>query len=349
MKTYAQRLLRWYDQYKRDLPWRHVTDPYSVWLSEVILQQTRVDQGMDYYLRFLQKFPTVRHLAEADESLVLKTWQGLGYYSRARNLHETAKRVWNEQAGVFPATAAELQKLKGIGPYTAAAIASFCYDECVPVMDGNVMRVLCRLYAIEKPIDSAAGKRMLESKILELIDHQHPGLFNQAMMEFGALQCKPAKPNCAGCIFKEACCAYQQGLVELLPLKASKVKVKNLFHYYFVVRDARNIYLRKRSGKDIWKGLYDFPAVESEMPLDAEPVCNDFMKTYFSETKAAITHVSSEYTHPLTHRKIFATFIAIKIDGLWKKMPAAVIAVPEQRRFEYPVPRLIEKYLTDVK
>src|ERR1041385_985871 len=254
---FSQILLSWYARNRRDLPWRKTRDPYKIWLSEVILQQTRVQQGLPYYLAFVKKCPDVKKLAAAPEDEVVKLWQGLGYYSRARNLHAAAKMVVKDFAGKFPGNYEDLRKLKGIGDYTAAAIASLSFDERKAVVDGNVYRVLSRIFGIEDAIDSTVGKKIFSELANELISQKFPADHNKAIMEFGALQCVPKNPDCKNCPFVLHCYAQKKKIIHLFPLKSKKTKITDRFFYYLVIRHKGHIYIKQRTGKDIWKGLFD--------------------------------------------------------------------------------------------
>jgi len=262
---FSNYLIQWYLQNKRELPWRNSQNPYEIWLSEIILQQTRVAQGLPYFESFLAHFPTVFDLAKASEEQVLKLWQGLGYYSRARNLHQTAKIIAFEKEGQFPKTYNELLELKGIGSYTAAAIASFAYDEAVPVVDGNVFRVLSRYFNVESDISSSKAKNEFTALAKEVMDSKQPALFNQAIMEFGALQCVPKNPDCSVCVFNTSCAALQMKKVQSLPLKLKKTKIAKRFFNYLVFQDANNnSVVNKRTSTGIWHNLYEFPLIETE-------------------------------------------------------------------------------------
>ena len=252
---FSSNLILWYKQHKRDLPWRNTRDPYRIWISEIILQQTRVNQGLSYYCKLVEKYPDVHALANADEDELLRVWQGLGYYSRARNMHHTAKVVAYKMDGIFPDSYHELIKLKGIGSYTGAAISSICFNEHQTVVDGNVFRVLSRLFGVDTPINTAQGKKQFEKLAHELNDGGESGLFNQALMEFGALHCTPKQANCASCIFAAQCYASRHGKVDVLPVKEKKQKVKERFLNFFFVHDAYgNTLIQKRVMKDIWQG-----------------------------------------------------------------------------------------------
>lgn len=315
--NFSKRLLDWYKIEHRDLPWRHTKDPYIIWLSEIILQQTQVKQGLPYFQKFVSRFPRVHDLAEASEDEVLKLWQGLGYYSRARNLHFTAQYVSKTLNGKFPDNYNDLKTLKGVGDYTAAAIASFAYDESVAVVDGNVQRVLSRFLGIHTPINSTEGIKEFKLKAQELLDDSNPALYNQAIMEFGALHCRPKSPKCMFCVFQEECVAFQQGIQEDLPLKLKKTKVKKRYFNYLVLTDSEeNTLVQKRSGAGIWKGLYEFPLLESEKPQDV-PTSEEIISKIELPTnsiKSIKIYNEKPIVHLLSHRKIMATFVDIKLN-----------------------------------
>ncbi|MEW6470057.1 MAG: A/G-specific adenine glycosylase [Bacteroidota bacterium] len=333
-------LIDWYQEHKRDLPWRHTRDPYLIWLSEIILQQTRVEQGLPYYVRFTERYPTVFDLAEASEKEVLKLWQGLGYYSRARNLHATARLVVKEYKGIFPDTYDGLIRLKGIGQYTAGAIASFAYNEPKPVVDGNVYRLLSRYYGIRTPVDSARGKKQFYSLAADLLDKERPGLFNQAIMEFGARQCIPRNPACAVCPLSASCAAYSGKLVERLPVKGKKANVRNRHFYYFVLRHRGKPLLRRRKESDIWKGLYDFPLVEKEKNVPVNKLLGlKETRELLGGKKFLVRSVSGVYKHVLSHQHLHAVFIEVSLKG----RPAVSGLTPASSKLA--LPRLIEKYL----
>ena len=340
-------LINWYEQCRRDLPWRHNPSPYEVWLSEVILQQTRVSQGMDYYLRFIERWPTVEALAQATEEDVLKMWQGLGYYSRARNLHHCARQVVEQYGGKFPADYEQLKKLKGIGDYTAAAIASIAFNLPHAVVDGNVYRVIARLYDIDTPININEGQTLFASLADELLDRNRPSLHNQAMMEFGALQCTPKNPACLHCPLQPHCLAFERQTVGQRPVKLQKTKVKTRYFNYLVMRVGESIYLHKRSDNDIWKNLYDFPCIESETPLTVEAVINsEGFRQLVDGTDFTITKTSPMFTHKLTHRTIIAQFIEIKLEQKLLQIETKEVFLAAERELEnYPIPRLIDLYL----
>jgi A/G-specific adenine glycosylase len=337
---------RWYSLNKRDLPWRDTKDPYRVWISEIILQQTRVAQGYEYYLRFIKTFPNVSALAAASEGEVLKLWQGLGYYSRARNLHEAAKTIINEHNGIFPSDYSLIRKLKGVGEYTAAAIASFAFDLPYAALDGNVYRVLSRLFAIDTPIDSTEGKKLFSQLAGQLLNPARPALHNQAMMEFGALQCVPVSPNCAECPLAEKCVAYANGNVRQYPVKQGKTLVKERFFNYLDIRQGNSLYLHKREGNDVWKNLYELPLIETGRrvtfeELQAEPA---FAELFRGVKEMSVKPLSLSLKHVLSHRIIYAGFYQITIDES-SSINNRYIKVKPGELEGYAVSRLVEKYL----
>jgi A/G-specific adenine glycosylase len=341
----SEKILDWYEIHKRILPWRGITDPYKIWISEVILQQTRVVQGLDYYNRFVERFPNVHALAIANEQEVLKYWQGLGYYSRARNLHAAARSIETRFEGKLPENYESILSLKGIGEYTAAAVASFAFNLPCPVVDGNVFRFLSRLFAIEEPIDTSKGKNLFRELAGRLMDKRQAGLFNQAIMEFGALQCVPASPDCGECPLAFNCLAKMQGKVSEFPVKRNKPKTKTLFLYYFLIHSGESIFLKKREGKGIWQNLYEFPSVESETPLEFEDLIKhkDFL-ALFPEKNAAVFKLSvKNYKHVLTHRILYADFYEVSVEserGLDKYQK-----IKQNEIDEYPIHRLMQSFV----
>jgi len=333
------KLIEWYRQHKRDLPWRDTKDPYKIWLSEIILQQTRVAQGLPYYLKFVEQYPSVKDLASADEQEILKLWQGLGYYSRARNLHYTARDIVENYDGEFPATYRELLKLKGVGEYTAAAVASFCYDEPVAVIDGNVFRVLARLHGIDTPVNTSEGRKIFKQQAAESLDKQQPGVYNQAIMEFGALQCVPGQPDCEICPLQTQCTAYKTGKVRELPVKLPKVKIKKRFLHFIIVRHGNRILWQKRTDKDIWKNLYQPVLIEGE---NAEEIPGDKLRELYTEYKVqpeGEPQLLYKTIHQLTHRRLEIAFWEVH-----SKHPLhGAIATDELKK--YPVPVVIAKFL----
>ncbi|MFO7745992.1 MAG: A/G-specific adenine glycosylase [Psychroflexus sp.] len=316
--NFSKRLLNWYKVEHRDLPWRHTKNPYIIWLSEIILQQTQVKQGLPYFQKFVSRFPTVHDLANASEDEVLKLWQGLGYYSRARNLHFTAQYVSKNLNGDFPDNFKELKTLKGIGDYTAAAIASFAFEEPVAVVDGNVQRVLSRYLGIYTPINSTEGVKEFKTKAQKLLDSSNPSIYNQAIMEFGALHCKPKSPKCMFCVFQHDCTAFQQGIQDELPVKLKKTKVKKRYFNYLVLSDSEgNTIVKKRRGAGIWQGLYEFPLIESENPqeIPTSEEINEATGMPLARIEKINIYNEEPVIHLLSHRKILSTFIEIKING----------------------------------
>lgn len=325
-------LTDWYLQHKRDLPWRDTTDAYFIWLSEIMLQQTRVAQGLPYFLAFTNAFPSVFDLANADEEKVLKLWQGLGYYSRARNLHKTARFVASELDGNFPDNYNDLLKLKGIGGYTAAAIASFSYNEAVPVVDGNVFRVLSRYFDIETDIAQASAKKDFSDLAFELMPKDNPALFNQAIMEFGALQCVPKNPDCEVCPLNSGCLALHRNKVSQLPVKSKKAKARNRYFNYLVFSDDKgNTILNKRTGKGIWHNLYEFPLVETESAAETGTI----LSLIHSENEIiSIQELSSDdVLHKLTHQHLHIKFRKINVKGILQDG----IGHEQLRAFPFPI------------
>ena len=343
-KWFSERLINWYSGNKRDLPWRRTDNPYKIWLSEIILQQTRVEQGLPYYNDFVEVFPTINELASAPEDKVLRLWQGLGYYSRARNLQVAAKYVVDELNGVFPKTFKELLLLKGVGQYTAAAIASFAYNESVAVVDGNVYRVLSRIFNDDTDISSGKGQKHFFALASELIDSDNPATFNQAIMEFGALYCTPKSPGCTNCIFNDKCAAFDNKTITQLPYKKAKVKVNNLYLKLFVLRLEESICLVKRDGSSIWKGLYEFPNLVFKQPKNlGEKEIIQFLNEAGIEEFDGLKILGEERVHKLSHRKLHATFYEVDLKKVSKKLPPLFYKIEELR--ELPKPVLIDKIL----
>jgi A/G-specific adenine glycosylase len=340
---------RWYEKNRRELPWRHTRDPYRIWVSEVILQQTRVSQGLDYYNRFIESFPDVRSLAGAGEDAVLKAWQGLGYYSRARNLHHAAREIVERHNGRLPRTYGGLLGLKGVGAYTASAIASICYGEARAVVDGNVSRVIARLSGMKEAVNSSAGIRAVESLAGALMEEEmaaggDPGTHNQAMMEFGALQCLPTAPGCTSCPLSGLCKAYQDGEVERIPVRIPKRRPVERWIYFLIPLYRGDTWIIRRDGKDIWRSLYQFPAVESAAALPEGEIPGRLLTDGWT-----IRRISGPIRHQLTHRTIHARFIHAELETLPASLPPGWIRVPVDRLDEYPVPRLIHRYMESVK
>lgn len=342
---FSDALIKWYKTNKRDLPWRHEDDPYKIWLSEIILQQTQVAQGLSYYLKFITNYPTVNKLAHAKEDDVLKLWQGLGYYSRARNLHETAKKIDKEFKGKFPKTFLEIKMLKGVGDYTAAAIASFAFNLPHAVVDGNVHRVLSRVFGIKTPIDSNLGKKEFYFLAERLLNAKKPAENNQAIMEFGSQYCKPTNPDCENCIFKTKCFAFQKNIVPELPVKAKKTKIKNRFFNYLIIVDKNgDVIIHKRDKKDIWKGLYEFVLIETEEACNLVALLKrkDVKEVLVSRHK--VLYSSKRYKHILSHQILCAQFYVFKQKSPFKNNEKTT-KVENVKKLA--IPRLIEKFLND--
>jgi A/G-specific adenine glycosylase len=345
--TFNEELLSWYRKNARDLPWRNTKDPYRIWLSEVILQQTRVEQGMPYYQRFTTDFPTLKSLANASEEAVLMRWQGLGYYSRGRNLLTAAKQMMERHKG-FPKTYKEVRDLKGIGDYTAAAITSFAFNLPHAVVDGNVYRFFSRYFGISTPIDSNAGKREFKELADSLLDKKHPGLFNQAIMEMGATVCKP-KPLCEKCPFAQGCVARNGNAVSSYPVKQKTIRVKERFFYYLLLQNGSKYYIQKREGKDIWQGLYEFPLIETAEALSPEKLYKiPEWKSMVADSDFKVSYFSKLYQHKLSHQTLNTRFIHITSSGENKvKIIRKWKAVTLDSLKNYGMPQLIVKYLKE--
>lgn len=331
-------LLSWYDGVKRDLPWRETKDPYCIWLSEIILQQTRVDQGMPYYERFVETFPTVHDLANAYEDEVLKLWEGLGYYSRARNLHATAKNISQNLDGEFPSSHAGLLQLKGVGPYTSAAIGSIAFNLPVAAVDGNVYRVLARYFGIAESIDETRTKKQIAELAQEVLATDRAGDHNEAMMELGATVCTPKRPACKECPLQQSCVALHQNIQSELPVRTKKTKVRNRYFYYVLHLVDGRVPLQRRGEGDIWQGLYEFPLHESEKQLSEK----EMLKLIEVSEDCIVASISDEFKHILSHQRIFSRFVVLKsnsrpnVKGQW-------VSVADLRNFAFP--RLVNRYL----
>lgn len=334
MDDFAPLINKWFRQNKRNLPWRETKNPYNIWLSEIILQQTRVDQGLNYYLKFIKHYPTVVDLANADEKDVLNDWQGLGYYSRARNLHASAKSIRDNMKGVFPHDYSDILSLKGVGKYTASAIASIAFNLPYAVVDGNVYRVLSRLYDINTPIDSSAGKKQFQEIADQLIDKKNPGDYNQAIMEFGALICTP-QPKCTDCPVVSMCHALKNKTIALRPVKTKKTKVRDRYLHFMIYYDGDHTLLEHRDKKDIWQNMYQFPLIETSSadPAEIEPYITDQSKT------------SKEIIHLLSHQKLHVWFH--HIDRLPSTLKPQWLKLKLEAIQDYPLPRVIDKYLEE--
>lgn len=338
---FSNTLIMWYLLNKRDLPWRKTKEPYFIWLSEIILQQTKIAQGTSYYLKFIDRFNKISHLANASEDEILKLWQGLGYYSRARNLHHTAQFIDQHLDGVFPNKYTDLIQLKGIGDYTASAILSICFNKPHATVDGNVYRVLSRYFGVSTVINSPKGIKEFKKLAQLTLDHQKPGTHNQAIMEFGAIVCKPKIPNCNTCPLNNSCYALQNNLTKELPIKINKVKIRNRFFNFLVVDNGVQTVITQRIGKDIWKNLFEFPLYESDSLISAEDLINtnEFHKLIGSQNFTLKKFNKTQIIHKLTHQNLYTTFWIINIKGelndtvLWKNIS------------DFAIPTLIQNFI----
>lgn len=341
MMTFAQKILTWYAVNKRLLPWRSTRDPYTIWLSEIILQQTRVVQGTPYFLKFIAAFPTVQDLAAAKEESVLKLWQGLGYYSRARNLHAAAKMVVDSFGGKFPTSYSSLLNLKGVGDYTASAIASICFNAPEPVVDGNVYRVLARYFGVDIPINSTEGIKYFKTLARTIMEADHIRDYNQGIMEFGAIQCTPKNPNCIYCPLNDGCVAFQKGNVQDFPVKINKTKVRHRYFNYlvFMDRDGKTV-LRQRTGKGIWQNLWEFPLLESKKAIGKDAVAKE-MNGFLNAEKVCdiLRYNDSTIVHKLSHQHLHTVFWIVKTD---EKLQNGMFL---SKLETFPVPVLIADFL----
>ena len=346
MDEIVARLFAWYDTHCRELPWRSTRNPYYIWVSEVILQQTRVAQGHDYYVRFINRFPTVEALAEAPEDEVMRMWQGLGYYSRARNLHCAAKQI--VAMGGFPHTYEGIRSLRGVGDYTAAAIASFAFDIPKAAIDGNVHRVWSRVFGIDEPIDSARGKQMVAEVAQTLLPVGHAAKYNQAVMELGALQCLPKNPDCLICPLADKCTALAEDRVAQLPVKSHKTKVITRYLSYLYIHTSDGLLLHKRTSDDIWKNLYELPLIETSAPIDASQLLSLQEFEQWRELMPRMTYkgACSGVKHVLSHRVLHASFHEFEVQGAALSCPEGFVIVPFEELHRYALPRLVERYLT---
>ena len=346
---FVSALLGWKDRNPRPLPWKGIKDPYLIWLSEVILQQTRVEQGLPYFERFQKRFPDIISLAAAPDDEVYKLWEGLGYYSRARNMLETARLVAGTYGGKFPDTYEGLRALKGVGPYTAAAIASFAFDLPHAVVDGNVYRVLARVFGIATPSDTGAGKRLFGGYAQALLDGQNPGVYNQAIMDFGALHCKPAAPLCGSCPMQAFCSAYREGKVEEWPVKAKRKARKVRYFHYLVLNYRGKLLIRKRAAKDIWQNLYDFPMIESgQSELEVGQIGdNPVWEELFGRKKFRSFKRSRPFLQSLTHQQIIACFWEFELESPWKSDQSAYLEVDRENLSKFAFPKIVDWYLND--
>jgi A/G-specific adenine glycosylase len=346
LRAFAQAISNWGIKVKREMPWKGEKNPYYIWLSEIILQQTRVEQGLSYFLAFKLAFPSVHHLAEAHEEQVMKLWEGLGYYSRARNLHATAQYVSKTLNGKFPANYKELQQLKGVGPYTAAAIASFAYEEPKAVVDGNVVRVLARYFGIKKPFKSISDKKFFQTLADQLILAQTPSIYNQAIMDFGALQCTPKKVDCSKCILQNTCYAFKHNTQLELPIAKEKIKIKKRYFTYIIAIDNDKTWLKLQNENDIWQGLYQFPKIEHQEnhSLDNE-ILKQAIQNLLQVEIINKTTISETYTQVLSHQKIYANFVQVYVKPA-KELNFLCIDIKNLTKFAFP--KIINVYLGSI-
>lgn len=345
----TKQLISWYLKNKRDLPWRNTKDPYKIWISEIILQQTRVSQGISYYYRFLQSFPDIESLAKAREEDVLKSWQGLGYYSRARNLHATAQSLNTNYNSRFPETFEEIKKLKGIGDYTAAAIGSFAFGIRHPVLDGNVFRFISRYYGIDTPIHTSETKKNILLILHEMMEGvKDPAIFNQSVMEFGALQCTPQRPDCAACPLQEGCYARIHKATSDLPVKQKAAPLRKRYLYYFLLISPDGFtYLQRRTENDIWKGLYEFPLLEAEKPLGNTGLMKRMLAESWGQPLEGLqAEVSEEIIHKLSHQELHVRFYTFRLKKKLKIKNSAIFDVRTDALESYAIPRVIDRFLT---
>ena len=343
---FTRRLLQWNkNSNKREMPWKGEKDPYKIWLSEIILQQTRVEQGWSYYEKFIAAFPTILHLARANEEKVFKMWEGLGYYSRCKNLIATARKIASEYNGIFPATYEEIEALPGIGPYTASAISSFAFNLPHAVLDGNVQRIIARYFGITTPIDTTAGKKQFQNLAQSLLQHDEPGTYNQAIMDFGAIICKPQNPLCSTCVQQKECEAFKQNMVSQLPVKQKTLIRKERWLYYFIIEYKGKWYIKQRTGKDIWENLFEFVLYESTGAVEDITLKMPFLKKLVNGQKAVqIESISRMYRQQLTHQTIHGRFVKIRVQE-----PLATLSnfllIDKKQLSKYAFPRFITTFL----
>ncbi len=345
--AFSDTIMAWYQQHKRDLPWRHTKDPYVIWLSEIILQQTRVEQGLPYFQRFLSHYPNVRSFAEAAEDEILLHWQGLGYYSRARNMHQAAKAVVREYNGVFPSRYDDVIRLKGVGEYTAAAIASFSSNEAKAVVDGNVFRVLARYFGVDVPINSSNGKKLFLRLAHDMLDKVHPGIYNQAVMEFGAIQCRPKNPDCANCVLRLDCRALKEGRINQLPVKLKGRASRNRYFNYFVIMDGERLLMSKRGKGDIWENLYELPLIETPQQMEMSELTGyqEVIECFGIGTSLQL--IAGPVKHVLSHQNLFAQFISVNVDpgSIRKKLKWDYVFIKDLNTLAKP--KLIYSFIND--
>ena len=346
----GERILSWYYQNQRVLPWRKTKDPYKVWVSEIILQQTRINQGTNYYHRFLETFPDIEALAYANLDDLMKVWQGLGYYSRARNMHQAAKEVIQKDLLPFPDTYEKILSLKGIGDYTAAAIASIVFNEPVVALDGNVLRLGTRLFGIKKPVHKTSTRNHLKKLLTPHMVKANAGDFNQALIELGAILCSPRNPACSQCPLADTCIAFNENLTHKIPVKTQKISQHKRYFYYFFIENNGYTYLQKRTKKDIWHSLYEFPLLEIEKPLKKESLfVHSFLRDLMGNNEIFIKKTSKEIIHILSHQKLHVRFIYLQIITEPESLNQQYIKVHLSKIPDFPVPKLIENYISSLK
>lgn len=328
------------------MPWKGEKDPYKIWLSEIILQQTRVEQGWNYYEKFITAFPTIKHLARANEEKVFKMWEGLGYYSRCKNLIATARTIVNEYKGKFPDTYDAIKKLPGIGPYTASAISSFAFNAPYAVLDGNVQRVIARYFGISTPIDTTEGKKLYQTLARSLLHHDEPGIYNQAIMDFGAVICKPQNPLCSDCAQNKDCEAFKHNLTAQLPVKQKAIIRKERWFYYFIIEQNNKVYIRQRTRRDIWENLFEFVLYESPAAVDDISLSLPFLKKLVNGQQVQIQSVSRMYRQQLTHQTIHGRFVKIMVNGPLPSLNDFML-IDKKRLSKYAFPRFITSFLAE--
>ena len=340
---FKDKIMGWYVVHHRKLPWRDTTDPYKIWLSEIILQQTRVQQGLPYYLKFTEAFPTITDFANASEDYILKLWEGLGYYSRARNMHKTANHIVEKLGSEFPKSYADLIQLKGIGDYTASAISSFSANEIHAVVDGNVFRVLSRIYGISTPIDSSLGKKEFKNLASELICSNNPGLFNQSIMEFGAIQCTPKNPKCESCLFQDSCLAFAENKTDELPKKKNTIKQRTRYFDYIIWVHKNQTTIKKRTEKDIWQNLFDFPLIEHSVQKNEQQIIDQLNQS--TPTSFTVISITAPIKHILSHQKLWVRFWRLKVTDLdFFKNNDLIVSFDELDKYAFP--KVVDNYLS---
>ncbi len=351
---FSARLLSWFFENRRPLPWRDTKDPYAIWVSEIILQQTRMDQGVPYYIRFIAAFPDVATLARSEEGQVLRLWQGLGYYSRARNLHQSARIIMEQRGGQLPASYQEWLSIRGVGPYTAAAIASIACGEPVAALDGNAYRVLSRIFALDANMDTGPGRETFRQLAEDLLDPARPGDFNQALMDFGSMVCKPVKPFCPQCAFRRECLAFKSGSIQKYPVRQPRKRTRPRYfsYFFFYSSDKPGFFVQQRAGDDIWKHLFEFPMLESPEPLTGEMLAAHpwWTKLFPAGEEPVFTHSPLHITHQLTHQTIHASFFNVRLEPEQFERLKKVFVPSDENKFEtLPKPRLVDRYMEHLK